>query len=125
MDTPDTDRSPYFEAWEFIQGCPGSGGCYRIAKLVLSLWNDECAFAFSECSTALDTARKQLALRLVAVYLADGETPELVQVGHLIHQRYPDFWEIGQAASSAKRQLRDRWERERQAEIESEERQRA
>ena len=61
MDAETTDQGPYFEAWEFIQNHPGTGGSNRIAKLVLSLWNDDCAFAFSECCTSLDTARKQLA----------------------------------------------------------------
>ena len=121
MDALSSEQDPYFEAWDFIQNHPGTGGSNRIAKLVLSLWNDDCAFAFSECCTSLDTARKQLALRLVAAYLADGETPDLVRVGHLIHQRYPEFWELGQAATAGKQALRDRWERERLAEAEAEE----
>jgi len=66
-------KTPYQEAVEFIDRHPGTGGTTRLVKLILSLWNHECAFAFSECVRSLDEDRSALAARIIMHYLAHGE----------------------------------------------------
>ena len=109
---PDTQLSPYQEAVGWIQRHPGTGSANSLAKLVLSLWNDECAFSFRECISNLDEDRTRLALRLVTHFAARGEDQELVAAGHEVCRAYPRLWDLGQAADTAKRQLQARWHKE-------------
>jgi hypothetical protein len=44
--------SPYEEALSWVRRHPGTAGARGLAKFVLSLWNDECAFALRECLPA-------------------------------------------------------------------------
>lgn len=105
--------SPYQEALGIIERHTGTGGATRLAKLVLSLYNDECAFAWRECTLSLDENNQALALRLVTHFEAHGEDAELRQAGERLVELYPRLWELGQAATEAKRKLSRQWERER------------
>ncbi len=109
---PDAAPSPYQEALGWIQRHPGTGSAGSLAKLVLSLWNDDCAFSFRECVGNLDEDRTALALRMVARFAARGEDPELVGAGHEVCRAYPRLWDLGQAADTAKRQLQAQWRRD-------------
>ena len=42
-------KTPYQEAVELIDRHPGTGSSTGLAKLILSLWNEECAYSFREC----------------------------------------------------------------------------
>jgi hypothetical protein len=101
--------SPYQEALIWIQSHPCTGSAVSLAKLLLSLWNDQCAFSFRECVGNLDDERSSIAIRMVEHFNRYGEDAELVEVGHLVCELYPRLWELGQAASNAKYELREQW----------------
>jgi hypothetical protein len=105
--------SPYKEALSWIQRHPGTGGANSLAKLILSLWNDECGFSFRECIHNLDEDRTALAVRMVSHFATHGEDSELVEIGHEVCGDYPRLWDLGQAADQAKNRLRGEWEKGR------------
>lgn len=101
--------SPYAEALHWIEAHPTTGSADKLAKLILSLWNQECAFSFRECIAGLDADRTALALRVVAHFVQVGEDEELVAIGHTVCDLYPRLWDLGQAADEAKSDLRQKW----------------
>lgn len=60
--------SPYGEALLIIKQHPGTSGAAGLAKLVLSLYNATCGYAFRECVDSLDDRLTALSLRLVQHY---------------------------------------------------------
>lgn len=107
----------YAEAADFVERNLTSGGSYRMAKLLLSLWNtDVCLFNAGDALRGLDRHGKEIGLAMLNHYAENGETDELVAAGHRIHLVYPHLWELGQAAQKAMAALRDQWERERKLE---------
>jgi hypothetical protein len=50
--------NPYREAEAWIERHPGTGFATSLAKLVLSLWNADCAFSFREYISNLDRSRR-------------------------------------------------------------------
>lgn len=105
-------RSPYAEALAWIEQNSGTGSALGLAKLILSVWNDDCGFSFRECIGSLDDVRIALALRVVAHFARVGEDEELVRIGHAVNDRYPRLWELSVAANEAKSALRVDWDRE-------------
>lgn len=103
----------YQQILKVIQDNPGTGGTIRLAKLTLSLWNDDCCYAASECLAGLDSRNSLLAVKALSHYAAVGEDEELRQVGHKVYTLYPHLWEVGQAGTKAKH------ERVRARELES------
>ncbi|MCC8799100.1 hypothetical protein [Xanthomonas euvesicatoria] len=104
------EMSPYQAALRFIQHNSGTGAAGSLAKLMLSLWNSQCAFAVSECLGNLDRQNTRIALDAIEKYARDGETEELSKICRQIHETYPRYWELGAAATKAKSDLRARWE---------------
>ncbi|UXF74609.1 hypothetical protein K7574_21180 (plasmid) [Stenotrophomonas maltophilia] len=104
------EMSPYQAALRFIQHNSGTGGASSLAKLMLSLWNSQCAFAVSECLGNLDHQNTRIALDAIEQYAREGESEELSKVYRQIHEAYPRYWELGAAATKAKSALRARWE---------------
>jgi hypothetical protein len=104
--------SPYQDALTWIRRHPGSGSASGLAKLILSLWNLECAFSFRECIYNLDEERTALAVRVVAHFAQHGEDRELVEAGHAVCREFPRLWDLGQAADQAKHVQRDAWRKE-------------
>lgn len=94
----------YRQILTVIRDHPGTGGTIRLAKLTLSLWNDDCCFAASECLAGLDARNSQLAVMALSRYASDGEDEELRAVGHEVYALYPHLWDIGKAGSAAKRE---------------------
>jgi hypothetical protein len=103
--------NPYREALQWIERNPGSGSANGLAKLVLSLWNDDCGYSFRECIGNLDDKLTSLALRMVQHFSQHGEDSELVDVGHIICERFPRLWESSMAMSEARNELRSKWQR--------------
>lgn len=98
------DQHPgvYRQILSVIRNNPGTGGTIRLAKLTLSLWNDDCCFAASECLAGLDSRNSMLAINALSHYAAVGEDEELRVAGHEVYRLYPHLWEIGQAGTKAK-----------------------
>jgi len=111
----------YKEALGWIKKNPGTGGAGSLAKMVLSLYNSECGFAFSECVGNLDGNLTALCIKMCEDYSRDGETEELRQVGkELADSLYPRLWEQGEAMNRARQQLQARWDGERSRQLEEE-----
>lgn len=102
--------NPYREALAWIEAHPGTGSAHSLAKLILSLWNDDCSFAFSECIANLDEPRTALAIRMATYFGNYGEDDVLRDVGRAVCDRYPRLWDAGQAMQQARRALRERWD---------------
>lgn len=110
--------TPYQEAmhWIEVEGY-STGSAFSLAKLILSLYNDQCGFAISECIGNLDPRLTRLALAMVEHYARHGEHPELLRAGNKIaDDLYPRLWEQGVAMAEVRAELRRRWEREAEAE---------
>jgi hypothetical protein len=105
----DTAISPYAEAWHWVERHPGTGSANSLAKLLLSLWNQENAFSFRECVHNLDAQRIRLALRVVIHFAECGEDSELIKIGYKVYEAYPRLWELGEAATRAKFDLQEKW----------------
>ncbi|MFC5550344.1 hypothetical protein [Massilia aerilata] len=105
--------SPYDEALLIIRQNPGTGGAGGLAKLLLSLYNDQCGFSFAECAGGLDQRLTGVALRMVQDYAARGETEDLRSAGKILAEDlYPGLWEMGVAMRDAREAVRQRWKRE-------------
>lgn len=108
--------SPYDEALRIIKQHPGTSGAAGLAKLVLSLYNANCGYAFRECVDSLDDRLTALSLRLVQHYAANGETEDLQAAGKIISDDlYPGLWEMGVAMTEAREATRRRWKQEEDA----------
>lgn len=96
----------YEEALRWIKQNRGTGGAGSLAKMVLSLYNSDCGFAFSECIGNLDDNLRELCVKMCAEYSRVGETEELRRVGHeLANDLYPILWKHGQAMSDSRQEL--------------------
>lgn len=109
-------KNPYDEALQWVTKNPGTGSATSLAKLILSLWNSDCGFSFRECTGNLDSNLSALALRMVQHFDKHGEDAELVAVGHTICEDFPRLWEMSMAMSNARSELRQEWDRAREAE---------
>lgn len=108
--------SPYDEALRIIKQHPGTSGAAGLAKLVLSLYNATCGYAFRECVDSLDDRLTALSLRLVQHYAANGETEDLQAAGKIIaDDLYPGLWEMGVAMGEAREATRRKWKEEEAA----------
>jgi hypothetical protein len=115
----------YLEALKWIKKNPGTGGAAGLAKMVLSLYDSDCGFAFSECAGGLDGNLTALCLKMCEEYERVGETEELRQVGkELADQHYPRLWEQSVAMRDARHALMQKWQNEDRMAKEQEERNR-
>jgi hypothetical protein len=104
--------TPYAEALEWIRLHPGTGSSLGLAKLILSLWNDDYGFSYRECIRAFDPEHDKLAVRIIQHFHQVGENQELIQIGHEICDGYPHLWEISEIANKAKYEYRKAQEAE-------------
>jgi hypothetical protein len=98
--------SPFNEALDFIKKHPGTSSAIGLSKLILSLYNEYNAFSLSECVKSFDRENLDLALRMIKNYFENGETNELINVGHEVFELTPDLKELSHAASDAKAEVR-------------------
>lgn len=111
MNEKQQSTSPYQEALAWIIQHPGTGSANSLAKLVLSLWNSDCAYPVSDCLGNLDGRLTRLAVRMVNHYSERGEDDELRAVGKAVYARYRRLWELGQVMQAAARVQRETWAR--------------
>lgn len=107
--------SHYQESLSFVKNNRGSSSAIGMAKLILSLYNDNNAFSLSECVKNFDRERLNLASLMIGDYFANGETSELINAAHEIFEFSPDLKELADAASDAKSEVRAKWRREKEA----------
>lgn len=101
--------SPYQQALDSIEHDPESGSATSLAKLILSLYNEQCGFAISECIGNLDTQLTSIALKMVAHYASYGEDEELRRIGRPLADQYERLWQQGVAMRDARTALHERW----------------
>ena len=104
--------SPYQEAFQWIKRNPGTGSAQSLAKLLLSLWNDDFAFSYRECVDGLDEYRTAIAIRVVSHYARLGEDEELRHVGEDLYDSYPRLVALAQALTQERKRLTDQWRSE-------------
>jgi SLT domain-containing protein len=109
-------ENPYEQALVWIRRHGDTGSAVGLAKLILSLWNDDAAYSFRECVNPFDDVRNAWALKVIAHFLKHGEDKFLVDAGKEVCDLYPGLWEKGYAGSEAKRT----WEKERREKLEAE-----
>lgn len=109
----------YTAALKWIVENSGTSGATGLAKMVLSLYNRNCGFAFSECIGGLDANLTAMCVKMCEEYSRMGENDELRQVGEeLANNLYYRLWKEGIAMSDTRRSLQEKWEREdRDAEL--------
>jgi hypothetical protein len=94
--------TPYERAYEMLRKHPGTGGSCALAKMILSLYNDENGFAFRECVDGRDSEIVQVCLDMAAYYARHGEDEALRIVGGKVCKFYPHILDIGYAGYLAK-----------------------
>lgn len=100
----------YVEALEWIRKNHGTSGATGLEKMILSLYDSECSFAFSECTADLDPNQTALCLKMCADYVQNGKTEELSKVGKEIAEFISSrLWDQGQAMSKARSSLKQQW----------------
>lgn len=103
--------NPIAEGLEFAKRASHSGSGIGMAKLILSLYNSNHSFSFSECVSAFDRTRLDLAARMVSHYCTNGEDEALLEAGQYVHKNFPQLLELSSAASNAKSEVREQWRR--------------
>ncbi len=97
--------TPYHAAWEFITRHSTSGGSYRLAKLVLSLYNgDDYPFSIRECLEGLDSERTRLAAQMLSFFMNHGEDASLRTVGKKVYKHYPHLVKLGEVMYTARQE---------------------
>lgn len=64
----------------------------------------------------LDERYTRVVLAMVGEYARNGETAELRQAGEWVCKEFPGLLELSSAMSSARAEVRQEWERQREAE---------
>ena len=101
-------ENPYQPAVDWIKRSPGTGGSNGLAKLILSLWNNNCAFSFRECVRSFDDTRSEWAAKIIIHFLQHGEDAYLKRAGKEVYDLCPYIWDWGYAGGEARRS----WDRE-------------
>lgn len=97
--------SPFTQALAYIKEAPDDGNATALAKLILSLYSDRCAFSVRECLGSLEPAPHRLAQQMLESF---SQEPQLLEeTGKTVILLYPALWDIGCAMSTA-RMLRQR-----------------
>ena len=107
-------ENPYEPALVWIRKDPTTGSASGLAKLILSLWNDDAAFSFRECVRSFDDIRSAWALKMIDHFLNHGEDRLLQAAGNEVSKLCPSLWKLGYAGTEAKHELLSQWDRERE-----------
>jgi hypothetical protein len=103
MNTQQKYISSYHEAWDWISQNSGTGSANGLAKLVLSLWNQEHSYSYRECITSMDEVRIEIALRMILEFSKTGENLQLREIGHKVYKSYPYLAELTEAMIETRR----------------------
>lgn len=95
-------NTPYELAYEMMVRHPGTGGCYALGKMILSLYNDENCYSFRECVDGRDDELVKVCIDMAVYYAHHGEDESLREVGSKVCKSYPRLLAIGYAGHLAK-----------------------
>ncbi len=107
-------ENPYEPALAWIRKDPTTGSASGLAKLILSLWNDDAAFSFRECVRSFDDIRAAWALKMIDHFLQNGEDRLLQAAGKEVAKLCPSLWKLGYAGTEAKHEMLRQWDQERE-----------
>jgi len=97
--------SPFTQALAYIKDAPDDANATALAKLILSLYSDRCAFSVRECLGSLAPEPHKLAQQMLENFAHEPQMLE--ETGKTVILLYPALWDIGCAMSTA-RMLRQR-----------------
>ena len=94
--------TPYADALALIETMPDTIAAQNLAKLILSLHSDTCAYSLRECLANTDGKARQVSLSLIEHFALCGPEPRLAAAGRALAGRYPALWEAGRAMATAR-----------------------
>lgn len=110
------NNNPYLAGLDLVKQNSGTSGQGALAKCILSLYNSIHAFSMGDILAPLDERYTRVVLAMVGEYARNGETAELRQAGEWVCKEFPGLLELSAAMSSARAEVRQEWERQREAE---------
>ena len=113
-------ENPYEPALVWIRKDPTTGSATGLAKLILSLWNDDAAYSLRECCYSFDDIREAWALKMVAHFFKHGEDDFLVDAGKEVYRLCPFLWDVGYAGTEGKRAAIAKIQRDREKALKQE-----
>lgn len=108
--------NPYLDGLELVKQHSGTSGQGALAKCILSLYNQVHAFSIGEILGPLDSHYTKVVFAMMTEYARHGETEELRTAGKWVYENSPGLVELSFAMSAARGEVRQKWERERDAE---------
>lgn len=109
-------NNPYLAALDLVKQHSGTSGQAALAKCILSLYNREHSFSIGDILCPLDDCYGKVVMDMLTAYLKRGETAELRQAGKWAYENFPGLVELSDAMSAARAEVRQKWDREREAE---------
>ena len=100
--------TPYTDALELIESMPDTIAAQNLAKLILSLHSDTCAYSLRECLANTDDRTRGVSLSVIERFALNGPEPRLIAAGRVLADLYPALCEVGRAMATA-RDLRMRY----------------
>ena len=97
-----SESVPYDKAFRMLTTHPYTGGSYALAKMILSLYNDENCYSFRECVDGRDYDIREICVEMALYYARYGEDAHLRMIGEKVCAIYPHLLEIGYAGHLAK-----------------------
>ena len=94
--------TPYSDALALIDKAPDTSAAQNLAKLILSLHSDACAYSLRECLANVDEKVREVSLSVIEHFALSGPEPRLAEVGRMLAGRYPALWEAGRAMATAR-----------------------
>lgn len=90
-------NNPYAPVVEWIEKHAGTGSANGLAKLILSLWHDGCAFGLRECVESFDDTRLAWAEAMTTHFLRFRADRYLDEAGKRVKELCPNFFDQGLA----------------------------
>ena len=113
-------ENPYEPALGWIRKNPTTGSGVGLAKLILSLWNDDAAYSLRECCSSFDDIRQAWASKIITHFIQHGEDDFLVAAGKEVYRLCPTIWDIGYAGTEGKNLAIAEMERKREKALKKE-----
>lgn len=102
-------QSAYKTALDFIKAHPGTGGTTALAKCLLSMANNWCAFSIYEIAAPLDSRNSDLLKRMVSDYMDGANVEDLHVAAEWVYSNCEDIIEIARAQYDARSNIERKW----------------
>lgn len=109
-------NNPYLTGLDLVKQHSGTSGQTALAKCILALYNPIHAFSIGEILGPLDARYNRVVFAMMVEYSKLGETAELRTAGEWVYKNFPSLIELSAAMSDARAEVKQKWDREREAE---------